>query len=172
MKCAKAWRNTVEWFSKLHFSGSGSDFVTDSLTGQRGLVAKMSHHPEYEISFVIGLMRIWLIARRDGNPVVHWLYVTEWLIVKYPIICHHPYNKEISHSNVQRVTGCSDMPPITFQKTFSWKIFAAFYRQTIFPVSTLSRFSLFKSSSCRASAIEVTSMPKIFVQHQLSKLFI
>ena len=51
--------------------------MTDSLTGQRGLVAKMSHHPEYEISIVIALMRIWLIARRDDNPFVHWLSVAE-----------------------------------------------------------------------------------------------
>ena len=155
MKCAKAWRNTVEWFSKLHFSGSGSDFVTDSLTGQRGLVAKMSHHPEYEISFVIGLMRIWLIARRDGNPVVHWLYVTEWLIVKYPIICHHPYNKEISHSNVQRVTGCSNMPPMIWPskkhfhekyllRFFVWRCFLSalcrvFHFSKVVPVGPLHR---------------------------------
>ena len=34
---------------------------------------------KYHLSIVIGLMMIWLIARRDDNPFVHWLSVAEWL---------------------------------------------------------------------------------------------
>ena len=46
----------------------------------RGCLPKcLTLNIKYHLSIVIGLMMIWLIARRDDNPFVHWLSVAEWL---------------------------------------------------------------------------------------------